>query len=242
LLPRPVTGGVSAAPPQEDLNARVTRLEQVMENQTLVDMITRIEDLQREVQQLRGQIEEQAHTIDTLKRQQRQQYMDVDRRVTRLEQTKSSSDSPDTESTSPESTSPAVDDLPKIDAGEQAAYQKAFGLMRDLRYEQAITAFRQFLKRYPSGTNAHAAQYWIGEALYAKRNFKQAIPEYQRLMDTFPKSPKVPDAMYKLGSSHREMGNSAAATKILQSLVKNYPKTDEAEQARKLLQKLKQDR
>jgi tol-pal system protein YbgF len=228
-------GGALAAPPQ-DLNARVTRLEQQLSNQTLVDMHTRIESLQREVQQLRGLVEEQAHTIVGLQRRQRELYMDVDRRLLRLE--RAGGGLAPAPLPGPGAAAPAVPDgAPDAAASaqERAAYQKAFNLLRELRYEQAAAALRDFLKAYPEGSYAHIAQYWLGEASYAQRNFKQAIVEYQKLLDNYPKSPKLAEALLKIGYSHNELGDRAAATRVLNELVKRYPDSTEAGQARNLL-------
>ncbi|MCK9532025.1 MAG: tol-pal system protein YbgF [Gammaproteobacteria bacterium] len=231
-------GGAFAAPPQ-DLNARVTRLEQQLSNQTLVDMHTRIDSLQREVQQLRGLVEEQAHAIEGLQRRQRELYMDVDRRLARLEREAGTGagvvPAPGGLSTPGAAPEAPTEAEPAATAQEREAYQKAFDLLRELRYEQAAAAFRDFLKNYPQGRYAHIAQYWLGEAAYAQRNFKQAITEYQKLLDNYPKSPKLAEALLKIGYSHNELGDRAAATRVLNELVKRYPDSTEAGQARNLL-------
>lgn len=239
-------GGALAAPPAQDLNARITRLEQLLENQTLVDMHTRLEALQREVQQLHGRLEEQAHTIEGLQRRQRDLYMDIDRRLSRMEREGSAAVTPPADSgpaQAPESAAgtAAAEPDAAVTAQERAAYQKAFDLLRDLRYDQAATAFREFLKQYPEGRYAHIAQYWLGEASYAQRHFKQAIAEYQKLLDNYPRSPKLAEAMLKIGYSHNELGDKAAATSMLNELVKRYPNSTEAGQARNLLQQLRRE-
>ena len=50
----------------------------------MVDMVLQIQQLQDEVRMLRGQTEEQAHLIDTLQRRQRDQYLDLDLRISEL--------------------------------------------------------------------------------------------------------------------------------------------------------------
>ncbi|MGE0080134.1 MAG: tol-pal system protein YbgF [Thiohalomonadaceae bacterium] len=239
-------GGALAAPPAQDLNARVTRLEQLLENQTLVEMHTRIEALQREVQQLRGRVEEQAHTIEGLQRRQRDLYMDIDRRLSRMEREGGAVPTPDggvpgTDAPATDAGSTASEPDAAATAQEREAYQKAFDLLRDLRYDQAAAAFRQFLKQYPQGRYAHIAQYWLGEASYAQRHFKQAITEYQKLLDNYPRSPKLAEAMLKIGYSYNELGDKAAATRVLNELVKRYPNSTEAGQARNLLQLLRRE-
>lgn len=234
-------GEALAAPPAQDLSARVTRLEQLLENQTLVEMYTRIEALQQEVQQLRGRVEEQAHIIEGLQRRQRDLYMDIDRRLSRFEREGATSSAESVPGASSEAGTVAESSDTAASAQEREAYQKAFDLLRDLRYEQAAAAFREFLKQYPQGRYGHIAQYWLGEASYAQRNFKQAITEYQKLLNNYPRSPKLAEAMLKIGYSYNELGDKAAATRVLNDLVKRYPNSTEAGQARNLLQQLRRE-
>jgi tol-pal system protein YbgF len=65
-----------------DLESRVNRIE----SQTLVELLTRLDRLQNEVQQLRGQIEEQTHTLDGLQQHQKDIYLELDGRLRKLEQ------------------------------------------------------------------------------------------------------------------------------------------------------------
>ncbi len=122
---------------------------------------------------------------------------------------------------------------------EQQAYQQAFDLLRELKYEQASQTFRQFLQAYPDGRYAHIAQYWLAETGYAQRKFRQAIADYQALIDKYPDSPKLAEALLKIGYSQYELQNYAAAREALERLIANYPGTTEAGQARNLLRKIR---
>lgn len=82
----PALSGAAA----DSLEKRLARLERLLENQTLVDLMTRMDSLQNEVQQLRGQMEEQTHDLDQLKKRQRDLYLDIDRRLQQAEQARAS--------------------------------------------------------------------------------------------------------------------------------------------------------
>ncbi len=237
----------------DSLEARVDRLERQLDSQALVDMSTRLDRLQQDVQQLRGQVELQGHMIDELKQRQRDLYLDIDRRLSQLERVGGGAAAPSAApapaaapaastvpAAAPASVAPASASAADADK-EREAYQKAFDLLRDLRYEQAIAAFRGFLKQYPDGRYGHIAQYWVSEANYAQRNFKQAIADYQQLIDHYPKSPKLAEAMLKIGYSYYEMGQKDAARKELTELTQRYPDTTEAGQASTFLQKMRQE-
>ena len=47
----------------------------------IYEVLNRLDQIQQEVQQLRGQVEEQAHAIEVLKKQQQTMYMDLDDRL-----------------------------------------------------------------------------------------------------------------------------------------------------------------
>lgn len=249
----------------EPLEARVARLERQMESQALVEMATRLDRLEQEVQQLRGQVEEQTYAITELRQRQRDLYLDIDRRLSRLEREGGASapqamvappvaapaapsvSAPTAPAAVAVTAAPAPAPAPAAPAPlsaanadkEREAYQQAFDQLRELRYEQAITAFRAFLKEYPDGRYGHIAQYWIGEANYAQRNFKQAVADYRVLLQRYPKSPKLAEAMLKIGYSQYELGDKAEARKILTELARLHPNTTEAGQANAFLQKMR---
>ncbi|HET7843625.1 MAG TPA: tol-pal system protein YbgF [Xanthomonadales bacterium] len=71
------------------LSERITRLEQQVQGQgsgqSTVELLNRINELQSEVQSLRGLVEQQSNEIEQLKKRSRDQYVDLDARLTRLE-------------------------------------------------------------------------------------------------------------------------------------------------------------
>ncbi|MEJ2362055.1 MAG: tol-pal system protein YbgF [Gammaproteobacteria bacterium] len=246
------------------LQQRVTRLERILNSQSLQDMLSRMDTLQGEVESLRGQLQVQNHQLEELKQRQRDLYVDIDRRLTRLERNGSGTAAAPGAGTGNAAAPAAVSSTvaaagsgagskakaptpvagnssaaPVDAAGEQQAYQKAFDTLRDLRYSQAVKEFRAFIAKYPKGRYAHIAQYWIAEAEYAQRKFKQAISDYQKLIDNYPNSPKLAEAMLKIGYSQYELNNNKDAITILNELIKSYPGTTEAGQAQNLLRKIR---
>jgi tol-pal system protein YbgF len=79
---------VSAQSGRLSLSERIAKLEsqsQGQGGQSMVDLLNRISELQSEVQSLRGLVENQAFEIEELKKRARDQYVDLDSRLTRLE-------------------------------------------------------------------------------------------------------------------------------------------------------------
>ncbi|MCK4586463.1 MAG: hypothetical protein KAU29_03925, partial [Gammaproteobacteria bacterium] len=69
-------GSGSSSSSGTSLEARLSRLE----NQTLLDLMERMDQLQNEVQRMLGEMEEQAHNMDSLNKRQRDLYLDIDQR------------------------------------------------------------------------------------------------------------------------------------------------------------------
>jgi len=251
LLAIGMSGPLLAASTNKEMEQRISRLERMVNSQGLVDIMLRLENLQNEVQMLRGETEVLSHRLEEVKNRQRDLYLDLDRRLLQLERATAgtggaaagavaggaTAGAEVTPATKPAPAKPPVTTTAK--QGEQQAYQKAFDELRNLHYEKASLAFRDFLNKYPDGRYAQIAQYWLAETNYAQRKFKQAIGDYQTLIDKYPSSPKLAEAMLKIGYSQYELKNYPAAEKILRQLLKRYPGTTEAGQAGNLLQKIR---
>jgi tol-pal system protein YbgF len=249
-----------------DLESRVNRIE----GQTLVELLSRLNSLQNEVQQLRGQLEEQTHTMDGLQQRQKDIYLELDGRLRKLEQggvTPGANGGDNTGTPPPageEGTPPAAagdgegaavpppaespnDTVapPPTKAGSadnaQAAYQQAIDLLKKGQYPQAIRGFHDFLGRYPDSPLAKNAQYWSGEANYVSRNYPAALTEFRKVIDRYPTSSKVPDALLKIGFIHYQQSNWDKARAALSQVKSRYPGSSAARLADERLRKMKQE-
>jgi tol-pal system protein YbgF len=226
---------------------------QGVDRDTLLEIVTRMQRLEAEIQALRGQIEVQQNEIETLKRRQRDQYLDIDRRVQQFENlgigdpidTGMSGSSPaetmpGTEAGFPEVREPidaqleteaiADQEAPGTvaladPAVERAAYEQAFDLLKQQRYEEAARAFAMFLSDYPNGEYADNAQYWLAESNYVQRNFRPALMDFEKVLTDHPASTKVPDAELKIGFIQYEMKDWVRARAVLTQVVSSYPGT-----------------
>lgn len=119
----------------------------------------------------------------------------------------------------------------------QANYQEAFRLLKTAEYDQAISAFDTFLRKYPDSQYSDNARYWMGEAYYVTRRFNEAITEYTKLVTNYPDSQKVPNSLLKIGYSYYELGQSDEARKVLEDLINRFPGTNAAQDAQNKLKK-----
>ncbi len=67
------------------MEQRLSLLERKLDNDALIDLYQRLDALQLEVQQLRGEQEQQQHGIEGIKQRQRSLYIDLDQRISNLQ-------------------------------------------------------------------------------------------------------------------------------------------------------------
>jgi tol-pal system protein YbgF len=229
---------LAAGPPRQSQEQRVQVLERQVK--ALSDLVLRMDGLQREVQQLRGEVEVQNHALDVMKQRQRDLYLDVDRRL--------SGGQAEVPGAAPAAlpgpvVPPASETAPprklssKASSAEERDYQAAFELLTQRRYDEARNAFRTFLEKYPEGRYADNAQYWLGEANYVARDFDLALADFKQVLQRYPDSPKVPGATLKIGYIQFEKQQLVDARKTLQRLVQRYPDTSAARLAQEFLRK-----
>lgn len=222
-------------------------------DQRLSDLLLQVQRLQQEVQQLRGQVELQQHEISTLKRQQQEQYMDLDARLqSRTGGAPPSANGSGTGSAigmeTIESQRPVGQDArtsqaaSRADAagpsGEKEAYRYAFDLLKRREFNDAVRAFEDLLVRYPNGEYADNARYWLGETNYVKQNYAAALTQFQRVLANYPLSPKVPGSMLKIGYIHYDQNDWPRARTTLQDVAKKFPDTTEARLAESRLDRM----
>ena len=75
----------------ELLDTRVSRIERVLD-QSLLEQLQRVDNLQREIRGLRGEIENLTHELQILRKRSSDLYVNTDSRLTNLEETQGSLD------------------------------------------------------------------------------------------------------------------------------------------------------
>jgi tol-pal system protein YbgF len=238
------------------VNERLDTIERKLDARGLIDMLNRIEQLQQDIQQLRGEIEMQAHTLDQMKRQQREQYLDIDRRLQQLESAQApgaAAPVADAGASAPAGAAPVTPVAPVAGtaapapvasadpAREQAEYDTALAILRDGRYSDAALAFKQFITNYPGSSYADNAYYWLGETYYVTREFDQAQATFNKLVADFPNSPKVADSRLKLGYIHYENKDWKAARTELEAVTASAPASTAARLANERLARMKKE-
>ncbi len=223
----------------DGLTAHVTRMEEKSPDSALLSLQSQIDALKTELQDIKGQLDEQAHDLAVAQKREADLYQDLDTRLKALSQPTADSAGNSSVAASNGAPASATSDTTLRQTSEQAkAYQAALSLFKQGDYSGAIVAFKKFIKAWPDDPQAASAQYWIGNAFFSTRDFQHAASEQQKLIKTYPKSPKVPDALLNLSSAQVELGDMDAARKTLKLLLKKFPDSQAAMQGKKRLQLL----
>ena len=220
-----------------DLEARVTRIERVISNQSLVDLAQHLDQVQADVRQLRGRLEELEYKEEQLRKQQ-QRVASAPPPATPI------APAPDAGAAAGSAGAAAAGSGGSSDSGgagsseEQSVYAQSFDALKAGSYSVAITGFKDFLKSYPASPLAENAQYWLGEAYYVTHDLDSAAASFRTVTQKWPNSRKTPDALLKLGYTQIDQKKVSEGKATLSDVAQKYPGTDAARLANERLQRL----
>lgn len=241
LLPA-LFAGCALTPPEEDpvliklneLDRRMTSVERVIQNQSLVELTQEVSSLERRSDELLGLAQTLEHNAVATADRQRELYNDLDARIQALEARLQSVAGAGVL----EGGSLPPGQLPVPGGSEDVNYRAAFELVKEQRYDEAETAFQEFLATFPESSNAPNARYWLGETYYVRQEYEQALQSFQTVVDEFPQSRKVVDALLKIGYSNYELQRWDAAKSALVRVQSDYPDTTAARLAGQRLERM----
>jgi len=241
--------GCASTPPEEDpvqiklndVDTRLARIERVMANQSLLDLANQNEALRSDLRAMHNDIDQLTNSLDSGRKQQRDLYADLDRRMKAIESrgvagagagaaAAGSGEAGATTGAGAESSAAGADD--------KAAYQAAFGLLKDGQYDRAIAAFGKFLIVYSTSPLADNAQYWLGEAYYVNKSYNEAQAAFQRVLDKYPQSRKRPDALLKIGFCQYELKQWEPAKGTLSQVATQFSDTPAGHLAQQRLDRM----
>lgn len=208
-----------------DVDLRLTRLENIVANELNIGLLNQLENLQQEIRELRGKLEEQQNTIQNLNQKQEKLFLNLDARLNSLAPAVSVSAAAITKKEEPAANI--------ADTSEKSLYDIAQNLVTNKHYPEAIIAFKDLVWQYPEGEHAVDAYYWLGEIYMlqwqenkADNNLLQQTREaFTHITNKYKGQEKYGDALLKLGLLELEQENFSTAKEILQRIVSEYPNT-----------------
>lgn len=238
-LNRAVYKGEAPPPGAFDASAGTANLE------------VRLQELESQIRDLTGRIEQQGYDIEQLKNQ-----MEMVREAARSAPPPSSAPqqqqpSPyvDPYPAQPQPPSPAptgMDDgyeapaprtlnedpappmgiktaNPAISSDPTGQYEQAFSYLKAGDYGAAEQGFQSFLDKNPGHALSANAIYWLGESFYVRGQFDKASKVFAEAYQKYPGGPKGADNLLKLGMSLGGAGKKKDACIALAQLSKEYP-------------------
>ena len=204
--------------------ANVQLSEQVQAlRRSILDLNNQIEAMRAEVARLRGSDEQLAREVADLQRRQKDITQGIDDRIRKIEPQKVSVD--------------GVEFLAEAD--EKRQYDDALALLKGGDYDKAASALVAFQRRYPASGYADSVRFWLGNALYGKRDYKEAIAAFRGFVTAAPAHPRAPEALLALATSQVEMKDGRGARKTIDELLKSYPKSEAAQAGKERLASIK---
>lgn len=202
-------------------------------------LLDKLQGLQQELQELRGQLEVQNHELKTLKEQELAFYKDLDDRIRATSAPKTTAEpiaaqKPPTEGINAGDEVVAI--APAVQgsgnpADEQVSYLAAYELIKNKHFDAGLTAMQNFANKYPQGGYTANAQYWLGELYLTKNLPKDAITHFEIVLKNYPTSSKAAASQLKLGYAYVANGQIPEARLQLEAVLKNYPDTQTAKLA-----------
>ncbi|APE05745.1 tol-pal system protein YbgF [Alteromonas sp. RW2A1] len=207
-----------------ELEQRIVVLERIVKSRTEMQhkMQTQLDNMQNEVDQLRGALEVNTNQLQKVLERQRELYLEIDKRVEALKQSGALTNVDGSNTANASSVSPVVAATPEV--GESEAYESAVNLiLKSREYDKAIPAFQAFIQRFPNSEYAPNAHYWLGQLLFNKQQWSDASEQFNIVVNRFSDSTKRPDALLKLGVISERNGDNASARQLFMQVVNEYP-------------------
>jgi tol-pal system protein YbgF len=214
-----------------DLKKEMASLKEINKplRKNLAKLSLRIDDIKTDIQELRGQGDENQHALQ-------KKLRGMEERVARLEQNKPTPSTSAREISASLPIPPSPPEAPRLLDPEEL-YANAYSIYKNGRYPDAREAFLKFLHQFPQTEFSDNAQFWVGECYYREEEYEKAILAYEEVVKKYPQGNKVPDALLKQGICFRVLGDKTSSQIILQRVIENYSNLPQAEIARKELEK-----
>ncbi|HUN00062.1 MAG: tol-pal system protein YbgF [Halothiobacillus sp. 20-53-49] len=259
--PAPVQEAIVATPlgagvPPQPLGSTDAASNAPSSGQTVIiqNLLNNVSQLQTQVQNLRGQVEEQGNQIQRLQKSQQSGFSSLDDRLTKLEQPGTAAANGSSSNTPPEQMAPTATPAAPVaptaapqpaataqpassanDAKQQNLYNAAFTQLKNGSYDEAIKGFQATIDADPQGQWTPSALFWQGETYYVQQKRSQADAAYQKILSQFPQSDRVPDALLKTGYIAYDENKNTQARSIFQKVIAQFPQSQAANLAKQRL-------
>ena len=192
----------------------------------------KLSELEKEIAELRSQLEENSVLVERSLELQQQRYLDLDSRILELSSIERNIVS-----------NSAEEDL-VMDNGqeeEKLLYKNALELFEASRYAEALEVFSEVIITYPDGIYTPDAYFWSGELFLAQGLYEDAKLSYAEVFEQFPNHIRSADSLYKLGEIQRIDSEFIEAINYFERVVSLFPDSGAAQLSKKSIKIIKEE-
>ena len=219
----------------------------------VVELMNQVEDLQSEINRLRGQLEVLSNGLENAQKRQRDMYLDLDTRVRRIEQSASNAGpraeaapSPGDAEARPKPASPAdlearikrqeqgagaanAASVPAVPAGNPPPVTTTPPVTQPTAPTPPASPTRPApptttAAAAPTSSDQHVRKaYDGGLAAYRAGDYQGAIAAFDGIVKRYPRDPLAPNAQYWIGDAWFNLRDFKSAAGAQQALINNYP-------------------
>ena len=191
----------------------------------------KLSELEKEIAELRSQLEENSVLIERSLELQQQRYLDLDSRILELSSIERNI-----------VLNSAEEDL-VMDNGqeEKLLYKNALELFEASRYAEALEIFSEVIITYPDGIYTPDAYFWSGELFLAQELYEDAKLSYAEVFEQFPNHIRSADSLYKLGEIQRIDSEFIEAINYFERVVSLFPDSGAAQLSKKSIKIIKEE-
>ena len=223
----PVQTQARGAAPSSSTEALVERQERMG-----AELDRQVREVTDTVERVRFEVSKMSRRMDKLVRDVDQRLSDLEASVANLRQ---SGVAPPSGAATSGDGAPAI----KGDGGSSGAavtananvlpqgtpverYNYAFGLLRQLKFDEAELALKEFLVNHPDHELAGNSRYWLAETFYVRKDYETAARIFLEGYQANKAGRKAPDNLLKLGLSLRKLGQQDDACATLRELLTGF--------------------
>lgn len=190
---------------------------------SMLDLNNQLEAMRGDVAKLRGSDEQLTRDVAELQKRQKDVAQSLDDRLRKLEPAKVSLDGREF----------------VAEPEERKAYDDAIALIRNGDFDKAAAGLQSFQKRFPGSGYIDSVRFWLGNAMYGKRDLKEAAAAFKAFVAGAPDNPHAPEALLALANTQAELKDIRGARRTIDELLKNYPQSEAAAAGKERLASLK---
>jgi tol-pal system protein YbgF len=216
-----------------EMEARIAKMEQVLNSQGLLELYTKVETLGLELGKLNGQIEMISNDSTLLQKRQRDFYIDLDNRLREIEQQPNkrtpSSPAKGAKSSPQSMATPPPDEAIKYPSATIAATESdsSAEILASAQSHSETLSAGQLTPSSPEESSAYKEAF----NYFKNGDYASAIGQFENFLESYPQSDLAPGAGYWIGNARYALRDYQLAIEAQKRVINKYPDSSKAPDA-----------